>query len=1351
MKRALKNITSTVDDQVHEFELNLEELKSEFYGRVASNTNVTVARIMDKVSNLDEEYNLDDMSYVRGVRFDPDKVCLSGTREEVLEAITYWVHSDASRVLWLTGGAGTGKSAIAHTIAARFSFLQRLGSSFFFARGQAGHEPQGLFSTFARDLADLDPEFRQELASIVRKDRALRTTSNVLAQFENFLVKPSVRFTMPGPVIFVIDALDECGDTKSRRVLLDILSSRLKDLPPNFRFIVTSRDEADIHASLSKSASIETRRMGDIPRSCTERDIHAFLSQRLEGLDVDLSLLTAKSEFIFQWAYVAAEYIAEDQPGSSWEERYDTVLNSGSIGDEGPLDSLYREVLEQLFLPSANALALARFSTTMALVLSALTPLSVESLSVLLPHQPPSSPLRPDLPKPFDPMTIVKFMGSLLSGVSSRTTPIKMLHASFADFLLSSERSGRFFVDLRSADRDVALACLSLMKQQLRFNICGLATSYLPNDRVSDLPAMIERNIPASLSYASLYWASHLSDTPPEPLVYDAILEFLSDRLLFWLEVVSLLGAIRDLPAVITSLLAWAQDARPEKNDPVSAIATDLQLYLPKYGAVIARSTPHIYLSLPFLPERSDISTLYLPHLRSALRVASQRTSEWPLEHGVFSGHTEEVWSVAVSPNCARLASGSEDGTIRYWDVATGTLVVEPIIAHGGEPVNQVLFSPNGHLIASAGNDGTIRLFDTTTCEQVGEPLRGHTGVVICLSFSPDGRLLASGGYDEAVIIWDIAERKRIYAPIHPHTMAISCLAFSADGSFLVSGSYDGTVAFHLSVNGQPMRQPLQAYGNMPVSCIAMSPDGLQMATGAYDDKILLWDTTHWACVGSPSRSQNDFVCSAIAFSPDSKYLAFNSHHESFTICDAMTCCTVGGPMRGHDSHVCSIAFFRDGARIVSASSDHAVRLWNIPDPTSKPTLPASSVHSASVNAVAWSPDGERIVTGSHDETVRLWNVSTGKALGAPRKGHTKTIMCVAYSPDGRFLASGAYDNTIRIFSVEGPSSLSKVLRGHTGSVNGVAFDSTSKLLVSASDDGTVRIWEVASGRLVRRLFRGHKPLTSVRIALDVQIIASAGQDCVVRLWDLNTGEPVGEPLKGPESVIQALSFLNDGSLLVSGHADGSIVVWDVERRQMLGKPVPIHSLGLMAVAISPDGEHIVSSSWDRGVRMTAVDRLGGNHAPGPWLEGHDHAVFSLAFSPKGRTVATASYDRTVRLWDTTVVARKMPAFSLCDDSPLSPSASVPFSSRPEHALAHPDLFFPSSTDTSDRRDEVKLTEEGWVVGPNDTLLLWVPPELRVGLWTPRTIGILGEAPTMLDLSSFAHGTRWIDCWFASQ
>ena len=109
-----------------------------------------------------------------------------------------------------------------------------------------------------------------------------------------------------------------------------------------------------------------------------------------------------------------------------------------------------------------------------------------------------------------------------------------------------------------------------------------------------------------------------------------------------------------------------------------------------------------------------------------------------------------------------------------------------------------------------------------------------------------------------------------------------------------------------------------------------------------------------------------------------------------------------------------------------------------------------------------------------------------------------------------------------------------------------------------------------------------------------------------------------------------------------------------------------------------------------------------------------------------------------------------MPAFRLCDDGPLSPSASVSFSSHPQHSLAYPDLLFPPNTDTFDRRDMVKIAEDGWIIGPDDALLLWVPPELRTGLWTPRTAGLLGEEPTLLGLSNFAHGTRWTEGGAAS-
>ena len=164
-----------------------------------------------------EDIDLRDIPYAAGARFNPDKGCLPGTRERIVEEIIQWANSpngeDTRRVCFLSGVAGCGKSAIAHTIAQHFDQLGRLGSSFCFARAdQAQRRPNNLFSTIALDIADLDPQWKTSLCNVVRGKRALRSTLAPAEQFTNLILKPSEDLTTVGPVVIVIDALDESGD-----------------------------------------------------------------------------------------------------------------------------------------------------------------------------------------------------------------------------------------------------------------------------------------------------------------------------------------------------------------------------------------------------------------------------------------------------------------------------------------------------------------------------------------------------------------------------------------------------------------------------------------------------------------------------------------------------------------------------------------------------------------------------------------------------------------------------------------------------------------------------------------------------------------------------------------------------------------------------------------------------------------------------------------------------------------------------------------------------------------------------------------------------------------------------------
>ena len=287
-----------------------------------------------------------------------------------------------------------------------------------------------------------------------------------------------------------------------------------------------------------------------------------------------------------------------------------------------------------------------------------------------------------------------------------------------------------------------------------------------------------------------------------------------------------------------------------------------------------------------------------------------------------LTGHTDRVHSMAFSPDGHTLVSGSYDGTVRLWDVATHRQIGAPLNGHDGE-VYSVAFSPDGKVVASGADDGMVRLWDVTTHRGIGVPLNGHDGEINSVAFSPDGTILAAGGSDGTVRLWDVATRQTTIA-LTGHIGVVYSVAFSPDGTMLASGGADGTVQMWDVATGQ--RFGYIAENSETVYSVAFSPDGKMLASGSADGTVKMWDVATLQPVGSWPTSSPVFN---VAFSPDGTILATGDLDDTAQLWDVATHQPIGTPLTWRYS----LAFSPDGKILATGGYDHIARLWDVVRP----------------------------------------------------------------------------------------------------------------------------------------------------------------------------------------------------------------------------------------------------------------------------------------------------------------------------------------------------------------------------------------------------------------------------------
>ncbi|KAH7334084.1 hypothetical protein B0J17DRAFT_771150 [Rhizoctonia solani] len=1251
--------------------------------------------------------------------------CTPNTRQQVLIDLKLWIDQlDGEKVCWINGMAGTGKTTIINTLCSTLDKTNGLGASFFCTRLiPECRDIKLILPTIAYQLARFSDPFRGALLQVLKGDPDVHTKV-LQVQFTRMILEPlrQVESSLPPSIVVVIDALDECEDDDGVGQVLEVIFASASELP--IKFLVSSRPEYHIREKINKSALKKQLILHELDENIVKADIETYLRTELAAMSVpfsssQLAVLVDRAGVLFIYAATAIRYIK----GRNAVRRLETILQvrasgQGHSNQTREIDRLYElALISALNDQGLEPIEREQIELVLHTVVCAQQPLTVHALAGLLGLS------VSEVAAALEPLWSVLHISE-----SKTDQRVSTLHASFPDFMLDSGRSKQFACNAHVHNGKLAELCFRRIRQNpSQFNICSLQSSYLLDEDIPGIKDKVRESVPLDLLYVCKYWAAHLSLGGMSDELAKSLHDFLSTRLLLWMEVLNLAKQIYKGIGSIQKAINWLKAG--EQLESIMPLARDARRFVTLFAtSPVSRSTPHLYVSmLSSWPNHQRITSHYSRQAVGLVRIKGLQTAERQIGLLSLVPAGSSVFRIAYSPNGDFFAAGTTDGRVLIWDATSCRMTIEPIKVDTNS-IPAIAISPDGTRICSSSHNRALSVWDPQNGQRLAGPLSGHADFILSVDYSPDGQWLASGSLDGTVFIWSTETWERAHELVIGrigHGNELSAVAFSPDGSFIAT-SFESAIHLWDPFNNRRIGQPLEGHTSS-IPTLAFLKGGKHLASGSCDHSIRIWNIGDRQIAFGLPQEHTLYILS-LAVSPDGKLLASASDDHTMRIWDTTTWQTRA--VLQHTGHAKSVTFSPDGSQLVSSSIDGNIRVWDVDDILNgQQTHSQSQGHSNAVLSVAFSPCGAYFVSGSHDMTVCIWDSQSRQLLHSPLKGHNEPVLSVGVSADSSHIFSVSMDRMIYVWHSHsgkleykiGPIETDGDYEIHYQLAWPAAYIFHRRLMVCGSKSGRIYVWE--ESKLLYSRTGHNSPIFSIAFSPDGQSFVSGSEDGEVMIWDTASGNRLFDPCKGHSEAVLSIAFSPDGTRFASGSFDCTIHVWSMNTGSQVGDALQGHTRPVCSVAFSPRGDQLVSGSDDKTLRLWNI----ASGKTTAIFRGHTDQVISVAFSPDGTQVVSGSNDKTIRLWKSLPTAGDLTSDGVRSEDPLKDLTNVKESKiTPEWEMDH----------------------DGWVHDCQGRLLVWVPPDLRSILLAPRNAALLsGQGHIELDFSDARIGDMWETCY----